>query len=699
MRSFKNIELEVEYRSDRHDVYRDFYESCLKRSIKYDRAVGYFTSSSLKLISRGLEKFIENDGKIRIITSPNLTEKDIEAIEYGEELKVIEEKLLQEWKNFAAETKKNTLKIFSWLIAKGKLEIKVAYQKDFKGIYHEKFGVFTDEEENMISFSGSVNETVGGMKDNFESIDVYSTLNGESERKRILKKKENFEYLWENKTNKISVISIPEAIKREIISFLPEEDEIEGLVSSEEKKELLQRPVWLDIREYQKEALDAWMENRCKGILEMATGTGKTITALNIMTEFYNKARIQDKSVFYVILCPQKFLVKQWKEEVEAFGAEAIVCDSDSGNWQKTLKKEIEYYKFGIKKSFVVITTNTTFLGNKMQDLLKPIVEKNMMLVVDECHNIGSFSYKILLEEEWVHSIKYRLGLSATPERARDSEGNSTIEKFLGEVVYKYSMEDAIDNGFLTKYDYYVHFTKLDVNEEVEYLNLTEKITKMQSAESSLDDEGKKILEQLIFKRARIIHHSLDKREKLIEILGNEKSVKRSLIYVGAGKHLSEEESAIDIILEMVKGKFDNSIRKFTSKEGKLERNKIINEFNHGYLDIITAIKCLDEGVNIPSIEKAFILASTTNPREYIQRRGRVLRLYPGKEKAHIHDFVVVPRNYIEGEGSYGIRGYEKNLLKKELKRIKEFARLADNYIEVTNKVRDLQETYSLNIL
>jgi superfamily II DNA or RNA helicase len=697
--TFQDLQIEVEYRSDKHDVYKDFYEKCLERSISYDRAVGYFTSNSLKLISRGLEKFIKNNGKIRIITSPNLTEKDIEAIGIGEELRLIEDKLINEWKEFVKETEVNTLKIFSWLIAKKKLEIKVAYQKDFKGLYHEKFGIFTDEEKNMISFSGSVNETVGGMKNNFESIDVFSTLNGDSEKARIFKKKENFKYLWENNTNKINVITIPEALERDIISFLPMEYEVEELLKNSQEDEFLRKPVWLDVREYQKDALNSWIANKCKGILEMATGTGKTITALNIMTEFYNKAYSQNKSVFYVILCPQKFLVKQWREEVESFGAEAIICDSDSGNWQSNLRKEIEYYKYGVKKSFIVITTNATFLGEKFQKLLKPIVDKNMMLIVDECHNIGSFSYKKLLGEEWMNSVKYRLGLSATPERSMDIEGNDTIEKFLGKVIYEYTMEEAISNGFLTKYNYYVHFTRLDVNEEIEYLDLTEKITKMQNVESKLDNDGRSILEQLRFKRARIIHHSLDKRRKLLEVLEKEESIKKTLIYVGAGKHQSEDESSIDVIINEVKEKFDNSIKKFTSNENKFERNKIINEFNHGYLDIITAIKCLDEGVNIPSIEKAFILASTTNPREYIQRRGRVLRLYPGKEKAHIHDFIIVPRNYIDDMGSYGVRGYEKNLLKKELIRVREFALLADNYVDILGKVRDLQETYSLNVL
>ena len=697
--TFQDLQLEVEYRSDKHDVYRDFYEKCLKRSVFYDRAVGYFTSDSLKLISRGLETFIKNSGKIRIITSPNLAEKDIEAIGVGEELRLIEDKLINEWKEFVKETEINTLKIFSWLIAKKKIEIKVAYQKDFKGLYHEKFGIFTDEEKNMISFSGSVNETIGGMKNNFESIDVFSTLNGDSEKNRILKKKENFEYLWSNKTNKINVISIPEALERDIISFLPMDYEVEELVKEKKDKDFFRKPIWLDVREYQNEALNSWIENKCRGILEMATGTGKTITALNIMSEFYKKANSQNKSVFYIVLCPQKFLVKQWAEEIELFGAKAIICDSDSGNWRKILKKEIEYYKYGLKKNFIAVTTNATFLGEKFQTLLKPIADKNMMLVVDECHNVGSYNYKKLLEEEWINSVKYRLGLSATPERSRDSVGNDTIEKFLGKVIYKYTMEEAILNGFLTKYNYYVHFTRLEVNEEIEYLKLTEKIMKMQSLGNKIESDTKLILEQLLFKRARIIHHSIDKRRKLIEVLSDEKDIKKALIYVGAGKHQTESENAIDVIINEIKQKFDNSIKKFTSLEDKIERNKIINEFNHGYLDIITAIKCLDEGVNIPSIDKAYILASTTNPREYIQRRGRVLRLYPGKDKAHIHDFIVVPRNYIEDGGSYSIQGYEKNLLKKELTRVREFALLSDNYIDIIEKLRNLQETYSINIL
>ena len=710
MKTFKDLEIEDRYRSNKNNIYEEFYEKCLKKSVKYDRAVGYFTSGSLKLISKGLDKFIGNKGKIRIITSPNLTEEDLNALKAGEELKLIEDKLLDQWNNFIKEVEEDTLKVFSWMVAKGKLELKIAYQDDFQGLYHEKFGIFNDNKGSQIAFSGSVNETIGGMKTNFESIDTFNSLDGGKDLRRIGKFVNDFDDLWENNTNKLNIVTLPEAIKKNIIKFTPDDYELKNIIEGikeKDKKQLeikekeergLKVPNWLDVRPYQQEALDAWSGNKGRGILEMATGTGKTITALTIMTNLYKKAVNKGLKICYVILCPQKFLVEQWSKEVEIFNGKPIICDSDNNKWQKNLKQEIEYFNYDVTDCFIVITTTITFAGKKFQELLKKFNKKNLVLIVDECHNIGSETYKELLKEQIMLDILYRMGLSATPERHNDENGNQAINDYLGEIVYKFNMETAIEQEFLTPYKYHVHFVRMNENEEKEYLELTAKINKMmpfKDVSKSKKNENSS-LELLLFKRSRILHNLEDKQVKLIELLKKQEKIENTLIYCGAGKANGEEERSIDITLQKIKKNFDIKVKKFTSKENQNQRKRIINEFNHGFLNAIVAIKCLDEGVNIPSIEYAYILASSTNPREYIQRRGRVLRLYEGKERAYIHDFMVVPRRYIDEVGVYGISDYERNLLKKELLRVREFSRLSENLIETMNKIEIIEEQYKL---
>jgi len=706
---FEKIKLEYQYRSDKHDVYKDFYEKCIAESIKYDRAVGYFTSGSLKLMAQGLEKFIFNEGKIRIVTSPKFSKEDIKALNNGKELKnLLNEKLLFEWQEFSKSIQENTIEVFSWLVATERIEIKIAYPKELTGIYHEKFGIFEDKSGDLISFSGSVNETIGGMKNNFEAIDVFSSQFGKTDMIRIKEKQNNFENLWENRTKKIEIISIPEALKEKILETTPESIEIlkRKLIQEKEdnKIEMLRKPEYLKLRSYQEDAFNAWKNNNGNGILEMATGTGKTITALNIMTELSKLALKSKNQIFFVVLCPDKFLSYQWSKECKGFGMTSTICNSDNQKWKKEFKKKKDYYEAGIIKTFISIVTKNTFRNDTFQNLIKDMVAKNMMLIVDECHNIGSELFQKLLEKEYLGRIKYKLGLSATPKRFMDEEGNQAIANFLGKIIFTFTMEEAIENNFLTSYEYKIHFIKLTEKEEEEYLKLTKQIIKCFNYKTKKESQGVSLL---LFKRSRIIYNAKNKTDKLIKLLKEMKEIKKSLIYVGAGKvekkkkfiKEDDEKKSIEFIKEKIQENFKVNIKKFTSEESSDERKVIINEFNAGYLDIILGIKCLDEGVNIPSIETAYIMASTTNPKEYIQRRGRVLRKYKNKEKAIIHDFIVIPRSYNLNKRKISYEKFERSLLEKELSRVKEFARLAENYLEIVEKTKEIQKIYKLHML
>src|SRR5699024_6735803 len=206
-----NLELKFKYRSDHDSLFNDFYRPCLENSIRYDRAAGYFTSNSLKLLARGLDKFLHKSGKIRVVANPVLSQEDIEAIDKGYTAKeeVIENSLINELELSYQSIEKDTLNVLSWLIYNEQLDIKIAYLKN-NGIYHEKFGIFYDENEDAVAFSGSLNETFSGLTSNFEKIDVYTS---EREQHRVEDSILDFERLWADNTENLVVIDLPDSIK------------------------------------------------------------------------------------------------------------------------------------------------------------------------------------------------------------------------------------------------------------------------------------------------------------------------------------------------------------------------------------------------------------------------------------------------------------------------------------------------------
>lgn len=699
MNLFRELKLKSSYRSDSDNIYCDFLEKCLKNSISYDRAVGYFTSDSLYLLLEGVENLINNNGIMRVVTSPMLSEKDVIALKNLNDKEVINLKIEKELKKFFSGEEDDITKIFAWLIMKNILQIKIAYQKHDIGIYHEKFGIFRDIEGSKVAFSGSVNETIGGMSRNFESIDVYSSLDGKKDLERIENKERDFKKLWENKTNKIEVIDIDEAIKKEIISKAPTDEEIVLILDKRYKKKIIKgltKPKWLNVRDYQIEAFKNWKNNDCKGILEMATGSGKTLTALNIMTEIS-----KNKRMFFIVVCPQTYLVRQWAEEIKEFGVKSIICNSENKNWKNEINNKLFLLNENELDVTVAVVTNKTLQNISFVRALRR-VKKDVMIVVDECHNIGSSSFEEFLEKEELKKISLKLGLSATPDREGDQKGNEIIEKYLGNVVFQFSLEDAIKGGFLTNYKYYPYFVTLSEEEEKEYIELSKKIASMSfSKNSNLKDRKKEStpLEMLLFKRARLLNLTNSKIEKLLEVIDEDSF--NNLIYVGAGKARGEyennEQKFIHKVMEVVSKSRHFKLMKFTSEESKDERELVIKKFTEKDINAVVAIKCLDEGINIPSIERAYILGSTSNYREYVQRRGRILRKSDNKSIAEIHDFLVVPRSYENYQPIQDSNfNFEKKMVEGELKRLEEYNSLALNKYRNESKLRNLKEFYGI---
>ncbi|AQS09895.1 type III restriction enzyme, res subunit [Clostridium saccharobutylicum] len=455
MSGLKNLDIKFKYRSDLDTIYRDFYEKCLRCSIKYDRAVGYFTSDSLKLIARELENFIDRNGEIRIVANPQLKKEDIDAIEKGYKAKhdVITAALLDTIEVTTKNLEDETLNVIAWLIYKNILKIKIAYSKN-NCIYHEKFGIFYDDFGDKVVFSGSANETIGGLVNNFEKIDVYFE---DHEKTRIDDAVTDFNNLWDNCTAGLEIIDIPKAVRNEILTYKKE-----SIKSTKKEKKKISP------REYQLQALNNFKNNNWNGILEMATGTGKTITSLLIANSYQQESG----RIFLIILVPFTHLVEQWEDNAAMFNYINILkCYDLKKSWVSKLENRVRDFNIGITTVEVVISTYKTSSSQEFNDIISNIRGKSF-IIADECHYFGIKS----LRNNKFERIDAKLGLSATPDRWWDEGGTTYLREYFGDTVYEYSLEEAIRLGVLTEYKYTPIVSDLKTEEIREYEKLTKKL-------------------------------------------------------------------------------------------------------------------------------------------------------------------------------------------------------------------------------
>lgn len=684
------LNIDRSYRSNKNNMVKDFYNPTLSVATHYKRAVGYFTVSSLINASQGLSNLISNGGNVEIIASPKLSEEDINTINLGYKMKsdVVLDAMIREFNNIESDNIKERLNYIATLIADGRLDIKIALMDDY-GAYHEKFGIIEDVMNNKIMFTGSMNETANGQYSNFESFVVFKSWDSEG-NEYVKEYEKDFNDLWENKTNRLDVQPFPEALKNKLLEYrkttyvkeIDLENEDEFVIDEDNKNEYPLVPKWFKPRLYQDDAIECWKNNNYCGLLSMATGTGKTLTGLYGITKLWNEIH----KMAIVIVCPYQHLVEQWVEDVKKFNLNPIICYSKYPSWREQVYRKVKLFNYGTIDNFTIVTTNATFSTNEMQDFLKN-VNGDIVLVVDEAHNAGTYSMKKCLDDKY----KYRLGLSATPKRFRDEENTEFIFNYFGGEVFSFDLERAISEGFLTRYYYYPHIVRLTEQEQEEYNQLSLKI-----AQNIKEVNGKVVIndiaKNLLIKRARLVAGASNKLNVLRNLMGQYSNKNYILVYCGATKTTDEsdgsEERQIRRVCQILWNEFGIKNRKFTAEESPDERSETIEMFSDGTeLQAIVAIKCLDEGVNIPAIQHAFILASSTDPKEFIQRRGRVLRLYNNKEFAYIHDFVTIPCTD-EAIGS--------SLVESELKRVYEFNSLAENSQNGEEFIDDL--LYRFNI-
>lgn len=699
----RSLALASRYRSNRGDIVQDFYVPAFKVASSYSRAVGYFTSTSLALYSRGIEAFAERGGNMRLIASPQLTEDDVLDIQRGYDLRAVIERATERALDFEdRSTVLDGLGMLGRLIAEGRLDIKLAFveREGRIGIYHEKLGVFRDALGDLVAFTGSSNETAGGLAANFESIEVYQGW-VEGDGVRALNLEQDFEELWANETPSLSVEDFPDVSRERLIrlgqersaSLPPYDDALEPSESGVDEPTRLAIPAWLSVREYQRTAIEAWLRNRGQGILKMATGTGKTKTSLIAATKLAEVLRQREEPLVLLILVPFQHLVDQWITEIEGFGVRPIPIYESSRKWIPIVEEQLSQVRLGQRPIIAMVATNSSFAGDKFQSILSRITQPTLV-IADEAHNVGSSAYRSRLPV----NATYRLALSATPERWFDDEGTDALLSYFGRIVYELGLGEAIKMGALCRYNYRPRLIELNGVETQLYVDLSAQIAASIAAGQDLsDDDPNTALGLLLRKRAGILGHAAGKLELLADDLEARRDSWFQLIYCAEGARPSPVgeppgPNQLQDVMKLVGKDLRLTAHAYISDTPRHERKVLLHRFGKGDdLRFLVAMRCLDEGVDIPDARTGYLLASSSNPRQFIQRRGRLLRQADGKDRAEILDYLAVPQ-----EGAPVNFEIERRLLAREFQRANEFGKLSENYEETLELLRPLKDRYQL---
>lgn len=729
------------YRPGEYNSPEKFFNDCLENSREFDLQLGYFSSATISVLADGFATFISNGGRMRLVINHIVSEEDKEAIRKGLHGGVIDcfdltnfETLRQTFDEY----QQQFFECLAFLIYNKRIDIRIIKPRNKKGISHTKSGQFRDG-DSVTSFTGSANFTISGLFNNLEEIKIdRSDSVDKMVQNRIASQREEFDSIMKGKKRNIEYLS-PENLVSAIQSNFGDKD-IEELLDVEKKlrkikaeKAIRERQKDMEMaledlviepqfpytsgpRDYQKTAFENWKNNGQKGLFAMATGTGKTITSLNCLLEIY-KRKGYCKAI---ILVPTITLVNQWEQECRKFNFSNIIkVYSKNLTWRDEVERVAFNEKYKTDKepevSYIIISTYASYSRERVFRVLNGFDRRRLLLIADECHNMGSGSLVKRLKE-----IPYlrRIGLSATPERQFDDEGNKKLNKFFGSeehYTYEYSMEEAIQNGVLCKYMYYPHLVKLTSDEMGAYVELSERIAKYFNYDKEKFDHVDEKLKMLLLARKRIVHKAVNKIDVFREIIQKrfqEKgNLKYSLIYVPEGNKpdyigggddfdITEDvgddndmEHLINLYTKVVTEVDDHvTVRKFVS--GQQDREEILHDFATGRLHVLTSMKCLDEGVDVPRSELAIFCASTGNPRQFIQRRGRVLRTHPDKKMAELHDLVVAPEVNPYSD-SYRM---EQSLLRGELKRVINFSQLSENPSYSELELREVLDHYGLNL-
>lgn len=663
-----NIEKCYETTGNKASLVDDFYNPVLNESKLYLRIAGFFSSTSLSIVSKGIQGLYNNGGKMKLLISPELSESDYSVIKERQYLKDTD----SIFKDFYLDDSviNEHLKLFAWMLDNNMIEIKVVVDKNSKNsLFHQKVGIFFDDSD-AISFSGSVNETANAWLNNIEEFKTFRSWD-EGQKDYLMHDIKKFEDYWENRREDVALVyDIPDSIINKILEIKPKDISELNLIRSYKIQKNNQEND-LKLFEHQQRAVNEWLANGKRLLFEMATGTGKTRTAIGCVLENLK----ENKNTIYIVSTPQNTLCRQWRDDIDSLGIKFDInkiVDGSNNKWKKDLEMAFIDVNIGKYKNAILFTSHDL----TCKQFFINVVKENkgicdIVFICDEVHAMGATN----LQKGLLNEYDYRIGLSATPTRMYDDHGTQLLQEYFGAKKFEFTIKDALrtinpktGKPFLNQYIYIPKFIKLTEDELKKYNSFSKKIAFLLSQEDIDQDE----IQSLNFKRSKIVKQAENKLEMLqiiIDELQRENKLVDCITFVDE-EHL-EDVMSIYSINKISKAKItqEESATKIIGNSQLTERQKIIKDFSEQHIQVLIGIKCLDEGIDIPRARIAILMASSTNPREYVQRIGRVIRYSPNKPVSIIYDMVVLTDN--------------EQLNLKEAKRSLYIAENANNYSEV----------------
>lgn len=668
----RDLKLSTSYETteSKSQLLDDFYIPVLENACKYYRIAGFFSSSALSVATKGIEGLVKNDGKMYLLISPEISEEDYKVIkEHG----LSADSSVFSGLSFETIPDEN-LKALAWLLDNGKLEIKIVVgKKSRNSLFHQKIGIVFDNAGDMISFSGSINETAQAWINNIEEFKVFCSWEP-GQLDYLQSDLTKFLAYWKKQRPDVAdVYDIPESIKAQIVKIKPRDVwDLNIMRRYRADKKISDNK--LSLFPHQERAVEAWKTNGYSLLMEMATGTGKTRTAIGCLLDKLNDG----ETLLTIVATPQNTLSRQWREDFKKLNItldrEGII-DGSNSKWRKDLELILLDLSDKKIKTAIIFTTHDTASSERFVN----IVQKNkyntkILFVGDEVHATGSTKQRNALLPEY----DYRIGLSATPERMFDEGGTSLIREYFGNKSFEFTIADALKTinpltgkPFLNTFSYHPVFVRLTESESKKYGKVSQLIAILKAKNNYDPDE----LQRLYDRRAEIGKNAENKFEALANLLDSmvPETIQDTILFVSDKQIQRGFEILSSRKIKRAKITESESASKVVNDEGDTERQEIIAQFVRRQLQVLVGIKCLDEGIDIPNARVAILMASSTNPREFVQRVGRVIRQAPDKQPSEIYDFIVVP--YEGGAGT--------GLLEKEARRAVHIAVNAINYDEV----------------
>lgn len=700
-----------------HNIENEIFLPALENAISYDCMIGYFNSSSFKILAVSLLQYLKANPqrKMRFIISPHLSKEDLVTLkglyDNNDDLSCV----LGGFELTEDYLKNETLKALAFLLKNDRLEIRLAIPR--KGLFHVKCWILKQNNNGLMVIHGSGNHTGSGLSRNFEYFIVENSYNSWAEESICNQIQKDFESIWDNNfpdiiCGKLTLETIRLLLEQfknaqnpttsqQVIKALEnaiQQSELEERTTNMDELNDLQHsltnyspsdlviPEWLDYRngdyKHQGEAIDAWFTNNKQGILAIATGGGKTLTSLTAATLLSRDL----ESLLIVVAVPTKALMEQWTREVALFNVQAINLNNFSvkNKKLKAIREACKNLRFQSSKVEAIILSHDALKSDVIEEIEKYSSNIPMLLIADEVHNLGSDGFI----ESPPKFFQYKIGLSATPIRQYDADGTEFLFQYFGKVVYEFALDKAIGNC-LVPYNYYTHPLYLTMDESELFTEITEKIKKLSYAATMHKSSDEfKLWSNYCIQRRRIIETAENKILKLKGCLHKEQADFSYTLIFCSDKDPEQLEQVNDLL-----NHYHINYHQITGEETTDIKllNQLVEDYNSGILQVLTSKRVLDEGFNVPQTRTAYILASNTTEKQWIQRLGRVLRKSPGKDYAEIHDFIVLPMMNDDVLDEDFL-----NLLRSEAKRLQFFIQHSRNGTEKDGSLSTLTDILNM---